>query len=98
MTTTELKKQCLKNQQLAVEEKEKKVKEFFKALYKDCEEELKTDSKPCKNYPSDYTPFDLFIDNIIFSVKSDIFKDIEFIQLLKELNKVEFADATDFAY
>lgn len=91
----ELEKQCFANKKIAVEEKEKKIKEWFKALYKDCEEDRETSPQV---YSPDYTAFDLFIDNIILYAKESDFKDIHFIKLFKELNKVEFTDYREFAY
>ena len=99
MTLKELEKQCFVNKKVVVGEKENKVKEWFKALYKDCEEDIKEDRETSPYaFPSDYTAFDLFIDNIIFYAKESDFKDIHFIKLLKELNEVEFADYREFAY
>ena len=99
MTIKELKKKCFVNKKAVVEEKEKKAKEWFKALYKDCEEDIKEDRETSPYaFPSDYTAFDLFVDNIILEAKESDFKDIPFIKLLKELNEVEFADYREFAY
>lgn len=99
MTMQELEKQCFINKKAVVEEQEKKIKEWFKGLYKDCEEDIKTDRATSPQvFPSDYTPFDLFIDNIILYAKESDFKDIHFIKLFKELNKVEFTDYREFAY
>ena len=99
MTLKELEKQCFVNKKVVVEEKEKKIKEWFKALYKDCEEDIKEDRETGPYvYPSDYTAFDLFIDNIILYAKESDFKDNDFIKLFKELNEVEFTDYKEFAY
>ena len=66
MTIKELEKQCFINKKVVVEEKEKKIKEWFKALYKDCEDNIKEDRETGPYaFPSDYTAFDLFVDNII---------------------------------
>ena len=98
MTMQELEKQCFINKKAVVEEKEKKIKEWFKGLYKDCEEDIKTDREGLNTFPSDYTPLDLFIDNIILYAKESEFKDIHFIELFRELNKIEFTDYREFAY
>lgn len=99
MTIKELKKQCFANKKAIVEEKEKEIKKWFKGLYKDCENELKSDRETSSLiYPSDYTVFDLFIDNIIFYLKESDFKDNHLIKLFKELNEVEFANYQEFAY
>ena len=67
--------------------------------YKDCEEDIKEDRETGPYvYPSDYTAFDLFIDNIILYAKESDFKDNDFIKLFKELNEVEFTDYKEFAY
>ena len=49
-------------------------------------------------FPSDYTAFDLFVDNIILEAKGSDFKDNDFIKLFKELNEVEFTDYREIAY
>ena len=99
MTIKELEKQCFINKKVVVEEKEKKAKEWLKALYKDCEEDIKEDRETSPYvFPSDYTAFDLFLDNIILEAKGSDFKDNDFIKLFKELNEVEFTDYREFAY
>lgn len=98
MTMQELEKQCFANKMQAEEEKKRKIKEWFKGLYKDCEEDIKTDREGLNTFPSDYTAFDLFIDNIILYAKESYFNDVYFIKLFKELNKIAFTDYREFAY
>lgn len=99
MTIKELEKQCFINKKAVVEEKEKEIKEYFKALYKDCKEDIKKDRKTSPHvFSSDYTAFDLFVDNIIFYAKESDFKDNHLIELFKELNEVEFTNYKEFAY
>ena len=99
MTIKELEKQCFVNKKAIVEEKEKEIKEWFKGLYKFCEEDIKEDRKTSPYvFPSDYTAFDLLVDNIILYAKESNFKDIHFIELFKELNEIEFTDYREFAY
>lgn len=99
MTLKELEKQCFVNKKEVVEEKEKKIKEWLKALYKNCEDVIKEDRETSSRvFPSGYTAFDLFLDNIILDTKESYFKDIHFIKLFKELNEVEFTDYREFAY
>lgn len=99
MTIKELEKQCFVNKKTMVEEKEKEIKEWFKDLYKLCEEDIKEDRKTSPYvFSSDYTAFDLLVDNIILYAKESNFKDIHFIELFKELNEIEFAAYSEFAY
>jgi hypothetical protein len=101
MTMGELKRIAEENKKNTIKEKEEKVKKWFKSLFSDCIEDAvssELNKAQGKIYPVTHTSFDLFVDNLLFSLRQSDFNDVYFIKMLKDLSKTYSTDILEFAY
>ena len=100
MTIKELEKKACQNKAKAIENSRESLKDQFKSLYKDCEDDLKEDREnPPFVFPDGYTAFDLFVDNLVEIVQdTEKFSEIDFIELAKDLHTAKNTDIKEYFY
>lgn len=100
MTIKELEERACRNKEKAIKEARKAFVEWLKALYKDCEEDLKRDRERHPFvFPDNYTAFDLFSANLAQSIEDcDEFSSIDFIKKARDLHTAENTDIKEYFY
>lgn len=100
MKVNELMKRAQKNKADAVTEQRGKIIEWCRSLYADCVEDLKKDrERKTHVYKEDWTPFDLFLDNIMEEADyASNLEEVEFLELFREFFELQDKPLTEFAW
>lgn len=100
MKMGELMKRAQKNKADAVAEQRKRIVEWCRSLYEDCMEDLQNDREREPHvYPEGYTPFDLFLDNIMEEAEyASNLEEVEFLGLFREFFELQDKPLAEFAW
>lgn len=100
MKVNELMKRAQRNKADAVAGQREKIVGWCRSLYADCVEDLKRDREGETHvYPEGYTPFDLFLDNIMEEADyASSLEEVEFLELFREFFELQDKPLTEFAW